>query len=452
MAGTPFRLPITLPAQGAAEPDAVILQWRIAEGDSFRKGQPLAEIESAKASFDFEAPCDGTVIKIHYKQGDTIPYDVPVLEIETTDEFMRTWQAGAAAEGVHAHPHGQSTAPAPAPAPAVITTPAPAPAGRDVYLRSVAGYLPRRVVPTAELLANFESELTAHYMVQVTGIEERRWADADEKPSTMALAAAQRAIAKAGLTPRQIDAIIVATTTPDQAMPSTACLLQEMLGVPRGPAFDLNAACSGWLYAVATARGLIATGLARNVLAIGVELQSRLLDMTDRNTCFIFGDGAGAGVISADGPGHRIAEALLDADGTKWKLGYRNEPGYYNLTGDAANVDRTIRLDGPGMFRAATVSFAQLVRDVTARSGWDAGDVRLVVPHQANSRILEAAAKRAGVPFERFFVNVNRVGNTSSASIPLALSDAEAMLRPGDKVILCSVGAGVTSAALSLVW
>ena len=328
MTNQPFRLPIHLPAQGAAEPEAIILQWFIAEGDSFTKGQPLAEVESAKATFEFEAPCDGTVITIHCGKGETIPYEVPILEIETTDQAMKGWMPSA--------PEMEAADPVVADSPAASAAPTSAP--RKVYLRSVGGYLPERVVTTGELIKNFGEDLTEDYMFKVTGIQQRRWAGKDEKPSTMALQASLKAIEKAGIDKSEVDGIVLATTTPDMLMPSTACILQKALGLGPVPAFDINAACSGWLYALIVARGMIVTGVCRNVLVVGVELQSRLLDMEDRNTCFIFGDGAGAGILSADGPGHGVVEALMHADGTQIHLGMREEPGYYALSGEEAEA------------------------------------------------------------------------------------------------------------------
>lgn len=447
MSNQPFRLPIHLPAQGAAEPEAIILQWHITEGDSFTKGQALAEVESAKATFEFEAPCDGKIISIHCQEGETIPYEVAILEIETSDESMKGWVPSAPAMEEDAPPvlPGASDAP-------VAAAPK---ASSETYLRSVAGYLPDRIMTTGELLKNFDEDLTEDYMFKVTGIQQRRWAGPEEKPSTMALQASLRAIEKAGLDKSEVDGIVLATTTPDMLMPSTACILQKELGIGPVPAFDLNAACSGWLYALIVARGMIATGVCRNVLIVGVELQSRLLDMSDRNTCFIFGDGAGAGILSADkgSNGHRVLQVVMHADGTQMHLGMREEPGYFTLSEEeAARTNRMIQLDGPGMFRTATAGFSSLILEVANASGWTPGELDLVVPHQANGRILQAAAKRAGVPWERFHTNVDRVGNTSSASIPLALGEAEEKVKAGDKVVLCSVGAGVTSAAVSIEW
>jgi len=227
--------------------------------------------------------------------------------------------------------------------------------------------------------------------------------------------------------------------------------LQQRLGLRPGAAFDLNAACSGWLYAVSMARGMIGQGIARNVLAVGVDVQSRLLDRKDHSTCFLFGDGAGAAIISADSSGHKIAPAILAADSHGLRFARRDEPGYIVANG-SAKVDPWIRMDGPAIFRMATDGFATVIERAAAAAGWQLDEIRYVVPHQANARILKAAAKRCRLPFERFYLNVDRVGNTSSASIPLALVEIEQSLASGDKLILCSVGAGVTMASMTVHW
>ncbi|OHB67476.1 MAG: hypothetical protein A2V70_15955 [Planctomycetes bacterium RBG_13_63_9] len=314
----------------------------------------------------------------------------------------------------------------------------------------IGGYLPPRVVTNAELVRRFP-EISEQYVYQVTGIRERRWADEKEKPSNMAFKASLEAIRKSGVATKDIDAIILSTTTPDVAMPSTACILQDRLSLHSIPAFDLNAACSGWLYAVSMARGMICSGIARNVLTVGVDMQSRLLDPSDRNAFFIFGDGAGAAIISAAATGHRVRQVVLGADSRGLHMARREEPGFEVTNGDSS-VDPWIRLDGHALFRLATDSFTSIIRQGLARTGWSSEEPRWVIPHQANARILKAAAKRSGVAFERFFLNVDHVGNTSSASIPLALVEMEDSLQTGDKLLLCSVGAGMTSAAISVEW
>jgi 3-oxoacyl-[acyl-carrier-protein] synthase-3 len=314
----------------------------------------------------------------------------------------------------------------------------------------VGGYLPERVVTNADLLDSFPT-LSSDYVYQVTGIRERRWAAEQEKPSDMAYLAALEAIRKAGIAIKDIDAVIVATTTPDVAMPSTACILQDRLNLGTVPAFDLNAACSGWLYAVSVAQGWIASGMARNILTVGVDMQSRLLDRKDHATCFIFGDGAGAAVISAGDTGHRIRRVVLSSDVRGIHMARREEPGYFIANGEC-HFDPWIRLDGPALFRFAVESFGHVIREAVRQSGWQPEETRWVIPHQANSRILKAAAKRSGVDFDRFVVNMEHVGNTSSASIPLTLVETERQLAPGDKIVLCSVGAGATMAAVAIEW
>jgi 3-oxoacyl-(acyl-carrier-protein) synthase III len=363
----------------------------------------------------------------------------PIVEIETADEGMKNWIPPAV---VHEHPENVVQR-------AVLVHPA-ADARQDVVILGLGSYLPERVVTNAELVEKFP-EISEEYVYQVTGIRQRRWAGENEKPSTMALKASLEAIRKASIATKDIDAIILATTTPDAAMPSTACILQDRLCLPSIPAFDLNAACSGWLYAVSMARGMIFSGLARNVLTVGVDMQSRLLDPSDRSAYFIFGDGAGAAIISAGSNGHHIREVLLGADTAGLHMARREQPGYAVSNGKP-EFDPWIRLDGQALFRFATENFTALIRDALAKTGWTAEETRWVVPHQANGRILKAAAKRGGVPIDRFILNIEQVGNTSSASIPLALVEAEPNLHPGDKIILCSVGAGLTTAAISVEW
>jgi 3-oxoacyl-[acyl-carrier-protein] synthase-3 len=217
------------------------------------------------------------------------------------------------------------------------------------------------------------------------------------------------------------------------------------------PAFDLNAACSGWLYGIAVAKGLVLSGVAANVLVVSCELQSRLLDKSDRNTYFLFGDGAGATVVSGAGGGHRIVQHILAADPGGLHMARRETP-LYEIPSNRPDADPWIRLDGRALFRHATESFSSTVREVIVKSGWRAEEVRWVVPHQANGRIIKAAAQRSGVPFERFYLNIDHVGNTSSASIPLALIEIEKYLDRNDKIVFCSVGAGITYAAISLQW
>lgn len=434
-----FKTNLYLPAQAAAETEATITRWLVAAGQSFTKGQVLAEIESAKTSFTFEAPCDGSVVAVLCAQNQTTTYDKPVVQIETGDQSMKQSipVAGVSVEAVAPHME-------------VLDISTQKPIVTDaISLMEIGGYLPKRVVPNSELLAEFP-DITEDYIFGVTGIRERRWAGENELPSDLAYQASLQAITKSGLTVADIDAIIVATDTPDAAMPATACILQQKLGCRGGvPAFDLNAACSGWLYGICVAQGLVCAGTAKNILVVGVDMQSRLLDKKDKDVYFLFGDGAGATVVSRCNSGHRIKQHIMLADAKGISMASRDTPGYRQIM---ASDDPWVRLDGKALFKFATQSFAQIISDVAIKSGWKLEDVRWVVPHQANARIIKAAAARCGIPFERFYLNIDHVGNTSSASIPLALVEIEKGLQKGDKIIFCSVGAGVTAAAISVEW
>ncbi len=435
-----FKMPLYLPAQGASETEATIIEWHVAEGDHFCKGQPLVQVDSAKSVFEFEAPCDGLVIRRLHLEGEPVSLVEPIMEIETDDESLRDWIPPAAALE---QPAAQSRPAAQASAAAERET---------IGLLGFGGYLPQRIVTNEELVANFP-EITAEYVYQVTGIRLRRWAAKDEKPSDMAYKAALEAIRRCGIAAKDIDAVVVATTTPDTAMPSTAAILQDRLNLQTIPAFDLNAACSGWLYAVSMAQGMILSGTARNVLTEGVDMQSRLLDKSDRSAYFLFGDGAGAAIVSAlpAGVGHRIHQVVLGADTRGLRTARRDEPGYVIRNGETT-ADPWIRIEGPALFRLATEGFTAIIRRALAKSGWTAEQTRWVIPHQANGRILKAAAKHSGVGFDRFYLNVEHVGNTSSASIPLAMIEIDESLKPGDKLVLCAVGAGLTVAAVCVEW
>ena len=442
-----FQLPLYLPAQGAAETEATIIKWNVVEGDRFEKGQVLADVESAKAVFDFEAPCTGVVIKRFGEASDTVSYKDPILEIETADQSMK--------EEIPSAFDRTSSATAPQPPDSSLQPQSPirnpqSATLEPIVIAGIGGFLPERVVTNAELLKGFP-DITDDYLFSVTGIRERRWADDGVKPSDMAYEAAVQAIRKSGIATDRIDAIILATTTPDVAMPSTACIVQERLGLAGIPAFDLNAACSGWLYSVAIAVDMIRSGTARNILTVGVDMQSRLLDVSDRDTYFIFGDGAGAAIISSELSGHRIEQKLLRADPKGIRMARREEPGYIVSNG-LDGVDPWIRLEGHALFRLATENFADVIHKISEKSQWKLDEMRWIVPHQANGRILKAAAKRSGLAFDRFYLNIERIGNTSSASIPLALLEIESGLRTGDKLILCAIGAGVTIAAISVEW
>jgi 3-oxoacyl-(acyl-carrier-protein) synthase III len=437
-----FTVKLFLPAQAAAETEATIIKWEVAEGGAFKKGQSLATAESAKASFEFEAPCDGTVKRHLCAVGATIPFDQPAIEVETADEsVLKDIAPQAAPKGDENIPQMEVAAPPKIPpSPKMV-----------VSLLGIGGYLPKRVVLNDELLKEFP-DMTEEYLFGVTGIRQRYWASDEEKPSDLACEAAKQAMEKSNLQAKDIEAIVLATTTPDVCMPSTACLLAEKLGIRGVPAFDINAACSGWLYGISVAKGLAMAGIAGNILVVGVELQSRLLDKKDKGTYFLFGDGAGATIVSSKVKGHPLKEEILIADPQGLRMARREYPGYHIPNGSMHDIDPWIRLDGHALFRFATSSFSSIILGTAKKSGWEVDDLRWVVPHQANGRIIRAAAHKGGIPFDRFYLNIDHVGNTSSASIPLALIEIEKGLRRGDKLIFCSVGAGITAAAISVEW
>jgi 3-oxoacyl-[acyl-carrier-protein] synthase-3 len=297
-----------------------------------------------------------------------------------------------------------------------------------------------------------------------TGIRERRVAEPDLTLLELAARAARAALAAAKMEPTSVDTVICSSSSPDATFPSLACRLQAELGCPHGPAFDLQAACSGALYGVALAQSMIQSGLSRIVLVVAAEIFSRVLDWNDRSTAVLFGDGAGAFLIGDhDQQGAEIVALDLGADGGgAWALDtirYRppaetpSTPLPEYAASDRA-LDRVVHMDGREVFRFSTKILEQIVLRLTGAAGIEPDQISLIVPHQANSRILGTAAGRLGVPFERFACNVDRLGNTSSASIPLALAEAERQgrCRDGELVCLVAFGAGLTWGGALLRW
>ena len=301
--------------------------------------------------------------------------------------------------------------------------------------------LPARAVSNAELAETVDT--SDEWIVERTGIRNRYIAGEGETTSTLATEAARRALAAAGLEPADIGLIVLATATPDQTFPATATQVQHALGCNGGVAFDVAAVCSGFLYALGVADALLRTGMAQRALVIGAETFSRILDWNDRTTCVLFGDGAGAVVIEAcevtdDGPG--ILATRLHADGAHNGLLYVD--GGPSSTGTVGHV----RMRGPEVFRHAVVNLAQVLREVLADQGLTCADIDWVVPHQANQRILDATARKLGLPPEKVIITVDRHANTSAASVPLALDTAvrDGRIKPGDLVMLEAMGGGFT--------
>jgi len=312
-------------------------------------------------------------------------------------------------------------------------------------------YLPSKVVTNEELAARIDT--TDDWIRTRTGIERRHLAADGEKTSDLAAFAARNAMENAGLTGADIDASVLATATPDQTFPSTATRVQHAIGMSNGFAFDLHAVCAGFIFAVANANSLIVSGMARRVLVIGAETFSRILDWNDRATCVLFGDGAGALILEAgDGDGtpadRGVLGTCLHSDGAHNDILYVN--GGPSTTRDVG----FLRMEGREVFRQAVVKLAEVADEVMEKVGVTGTDVDWIVPHQANLRIIESSAKKAGVPMSKVVVTVHDHGNTSAASIPLALSMAVAdgRIQPGNLLLMEAMGGGLAWGSALLRW
>ncbi|WP_104020452.1 beta-ketoacyl-ACP synthase III [Roseovarius nitratireducens] len=312
-------------------------------------------------------------------------------------------------------------------------------------------YLPARIVPNSEFEATLDT--TDEWIRSRSGIERRHFAAEDETTSTLALHAARAALANAGLTPDDIDGLIVATSTPDLTFPSVATMVQEGLGMSHGFAFDVQAVCAGFVYALATANAMIVAGQAERLLLIGSETFSRIMDWSDRSTCVLFGDGAGALVLGAtEGTGTNADRGILsvdlNSDGRYRDMLYVD--GGVSTTGDAGKV----RMQGNALFRQAVEKLAATAETALGKVGLTGPDVDWIVPHQANIRIIQGTAKKLGLSMDRVIVTVQDHGNTSAASIPLALSVgvAEGRIRPGQIVLSEAIGGGLAWGAVVMRW
>jgi 3-oxoacyl-[acyl-carrier-protein] synthase-3 len=306
-------------------------------------------------------------------------------------------------------------------------------------LTGTGSYLPERVMTNAEFAARLDT--TDAWIRERTGIERRHIAEKSQGSSDLALQASQRALRSAGLSADQLDLIVVATSTPDHVFPSTACLLQAKLGTKGSAAFDVQAVCSGFVYGLATADCFIKNKMARNALVVGAEVFSRILDWNDRGTCVLFGDGAGAVVLaSAEKPG--IHASVLRADGSH--AGMLSVPG--NVCGGAIVGSPFLQMNGQAVFKFAVKVLEESARETVAAAGMQLSDIDWLIPHQANVRILDATARKLGLPAEKLVVTVDHHGNTSAASVPLALDEfvRAGRIRPGQRLLLQGVGGGFT--------
>ncbi len=531
---------VPVPSMGATVNEFTVIDLLVAPGTRIEKGQRVAELESDKSAFDFEAPCDGTIIAIHGRAGDIIRSGAPFLRIETTDESLKHLQVqetpdagklkqdagtsgGEPVSTLAVAPAAVPPPVSPAPsAPSAIRPPAAAlqwtpravklaqeagldhttiadivatgPGGRvsgddvEKYLSArtpaavpaasprtapavdgfqafgeetvcVAGIgfaVPDNIRLNSEILKAFP-EMTDAEIVKLTGIQERRYAAEDETATHLAAIAVQRALARARMHVGDIDGIIMATLLPDQPVPSAASSLARHLGIRTALAFDLNAACAGWLYALEVGRSLIRAGTAHCLLVVTAELLSRITNPNDHGTAFLFGDGAGAAVLKGMAGGHRLNRMNLSGDSSFFEAIQRPGGGAMRLVPNANGDDMHhfyLQMNGGVVFKNAVIAFADQIEKTLCRHKLKAGDVQWVVPHQANERILKAVSKRVGIPYDRFVVTLGKFGNTSAASVSMALGWAaeEGIFNDGDKIVCCAVGAGFTYAGGLLTW
>ncbi len=325
---------------------------------------------------------------------------------------------------------------------------------RKARVIGTGSYVPEKILNNFDLEKFLDTN--DEWIVTRTGIRERRIAAEGENTSDLATRAAQRALEMAGVKGEEVDLIVVGTITGDFPWPATACLVQNNLGARGAAAFDVSAACSGFVYALDAAVRRIESGASRTAVVIGAEILSRVVDWEDRNTCILFGDGAGAVVLQAHEGDNGVLSTHLHADGSFWELLYQPGFGSRHPASEAGIRDRLpfLKMQGNEVFKVAVRSLSEVAQEALDANGLTAADLALFIPHQANRRILEATAKRLGVSDEQVYINVDRFGNTSGASIPIALDEANraGRIKPGDLVLLDAFGGGFTWASALLRW
>ena len=527
-----FLIDVPIPSMGATVSELTVIDIKVVAGARIAKGEKIAELESDKSVFEFEAPCDGVIEAVQARAGDILPSGSPFLRIQTTDISLKNLQvkggvsvkpvasvpvappaaavpaastivssavaapkpAASAATGLQWTPRAAKLAQEAGLDPATLTgiaatgpggrvsgddiaaylaaNPAVAGAGlagasvqkaasassqnETVCIAGVGYAVPKNIRPTSEILKAFPGRTEAE-MHKLTGIHERRYADPDESATQLASVAVRHALSQAGLDITQIDGIVLATIIPDQPVPSMASALARLLGCPKALAFDLNAACSGWLYALEVGRAFIRGGTAKNVIVVTAELLSRITNPNDHETAFLFGDGAGAAILTDAPGGHRLHRMALSGDASAFEAIQRPGGGANRPIPNADGSDRHdfyLQMDGGAVFKSAVIAFANEIEDTLKRHGLKPEEIAWIVPHQANERILKAVGKRVGIPYEKFVVTIAKYGNTSGASVSMALGWAaeEGIFKSGDKIIFCSVGAGLTFAGGLMVW
>lgn len=323
-----------------------------------------------------------------------------------------------------------------------------------VEIVSTGRYLPDRVMTNEDLERLVDT--SDEWIRERTGIRERRIACSEMGAAEMGAAAARIAMERADVQPGELDLIVVSTATPDRLLPSTACDVQALLGASNAAAFDIDAACSGFLYALSVAEGYLAAGRGEIALIVSTEKMSAIVDWTDRSTCVLFGDGAGAAVVKRSENGRGIVSSFMRSDGTLAELLWRPGGGA-KVPFDAKVLEERshlVKMAGREVFKAAVRSMAEAADQALQRAGLTGEDVDLLIPHQANIRIIEATAKYANIPMEKVYVNVDRYGNMSSATLPVALDEAieEGRVKPGANILMVAFGAGFTWASTVMRW
>ncbi|MBN1442636.1 MAG: ketoacyl-ACP synthase III [Planctomycetes bacterium] len=325
-----------------------------------------------------------------------------------------------------------------------------------VIVKGTGAYLPERVLTNHDLEQMVDT--SDEWIRQRTGILERRLASGEQATSDLSFNAARQALEMSGLAAEDLDSVIIATVTPDYLTPSTAAFVQHRLGAVKAAAFDLNAACTGFVYSLCVASGLISSGIQRNVLIVGAETLSRFVDFTDRNTCILFGDGAGAMVLSRgeDGATSRVIDHYLRADGGGWDLITIPAGGSRKAAGPSTVDAREhfFTMQGREVFKFAVSSMIELLETAFQRNSLSVEDIDLVIPHQVNYRVIESVLRKIPIPADRVYLNLDRYGNTSAASVPIALHEAagEGRLKKGDIVLLVAFGGGLTWGYNLLRW
>ena len=325
----------------------------------------------------------------------------------------------------------------------------------NVRITGTGSSLPGKILTNADIEKLVDT--SDEWITTRTGIKERRIASEGEYTSTFAAEAARRALEMAGVHPEEIDLIILSTVTPDFPFPSTACIVQDLIGAKNATAFDLSAACSGFIFGLSVAEKYLRSGAARKILVIGSETLSRIVDWKDRNTCVLFGDGSGAAVLEASEGDHSLLSTHTFSNGSYWNLLYQPGSGSRNPASNSRTIDERllyVTMEGNDVFKHAVRAMGEAAAAALDANGLAPADLDLLIPHQANQRIIDATAKRLGVGPDRLFTNLHQYGNTSSASIPIALDEAnrQGVLKPGSKTLLVAFGGGFAYGSALLKW